>query len=214
MNAGLCNLATLRRHLLAAGSMADERRFDEVLTDLGRGVAAEFDRRCNRRLAYLAGDTITITGNRAHFTLPRYPLVEVTKVETRASDADAWTEDTAQPYRTQAEAGMVFFGGELGGVETQVRLTWTGGYWFETLEPDEDGYPTSAPDPDAIALPADLLHAFLLHCRAVWQSLDKVGADLLRTGSSSQFVTGSIGSLDLSPVVSATLRHYTRYAMS
>lgn len=213
MNAGLCNLATLRRHLLT-GSMAAETRFDDVIRDLGLGIAALFEKRCGRRFGYLAGDTIIVTGDRSHFVLPRYPLVAVTKVETRGSDADAWVESTDQPYSTNPASGMVKFGAELGNCDTQVRITWEGGYWWETLEPEDDGYPTQAPDEDAVALPADLLGAFLLHARAVWQTLDKTGADLLRTGSSSQFVTGSIGTLDLSPQVLQTLTDYRRYQLS
>lgn len=213
MNAGLCNLATLRRHLLTGG-LASETRFDDTIRDLGLGIAAMFEQRTGRRFAYLAGDTITVTGDRSHFIVPRYPITEVTKVEIRSSDAEAWAQQTGQPWRTNPDSGVLHFGGELGGFDTYVQVTWSGGYWWETLEPDEAGYPSAEPHADAAALPADLLSAFLLHARSVWQTLDKTGADLLRTGSSSQFVTGSIGTLDLSPQVLATLNHYRRYSLS
>jgi hypothetical protein len=213
MNAGFCNLATLRRHLLGA-SLADDRTHDDVLLALGLGTAAMFERRTGRRFAYLAGDTIEVTGDRSHFIVPRYPIVSITSVEYRGSDAETYTTQTGQPWRSHNASGIIHFGAELGSFDSYLRITWTGGFWWETLEPEDDGYPSAAPETAPVALPADLLAAFLLHCRSAWQTLDKTGMDLLKTGSSSQFVTGSIGTLDLSPQVSNTLDSYRRYQLS
>lgn len=213
MNAGLCNLATLRRHLLGA-SLGDDRTHDEVLLAIGLGVAAMFEQRTGRRFGYVEEDTIEVTGDRSHFILPRYPIVEVTEVAFRASDAETYAVQTGQPWRSHNAAGIIHFGGELGSFDSYLRITWTGGFFWETLEPDEEGYPSAAPDPAPVALPADLLAAFLIHCRTVWQTLDKTGMDILKTGSSSQFVTGSLGMLDFAPQVTQTLTDYRRYQLS
>jgi hypothetical protein len=213
MNAGLCNLATLRRHILGA-SLGDDRTHDDVILALGLGTAAMFENRTGRRFGYLEDDTIEVTGDRSHFIVPRYPIVSIESVEFRASDAETYAVQSDQPWRSHKASGILHFGAELGSFDSYLRITWTGGFWWEPLDPEEEGYPTAVPDPAPVALPADLLAAFLLHCRATWQVFDKTGMDLLKTGSSSQFVTGSIGTLDLSPQVINTLNDYRRYQLS
>jgi len=47
----------------------------------------------------------------------------------------------------------------------EVRFTFTGGYFFEQLEPEDEGYPTVQP-PGSAPLPKGLRLAWLNHCRA------------------------------------------------
>lgn len=212
MNCGLANLETLKRHLLA-DSLRDGREFDQVITSIGQSVAGLIDAFTNRKLGYLGAAEIVFTGDRRHYVLPRYPLVAVASVESRLSDADEWTKLDDEPWTTHAASGLIRFGGELGDELLQVKVKWAGGYWFETLEPDDDGWPSSAPV-GATALPADIQGAWLMQCRAVWAAIDKLGGDILKTGSSSQFVSGSLAGLELIPMVKAMLQGHIRYQLS
>ena len=212
MNAGLGNLDTMRRHLLA-GTIRSERRFDDALLEVGRVVAASFERHCNRVFGWEAGSVVTASAGRSHLVLPRYPVASVSRVRIREGVSAEWEELTGEPYELDAAAGLVRFSGELGDELTVVEVTYDGGYWWETLEPEDEAYPSAKPE-GAAALPDGLRMAWLMQCRAVWASLDKTGVDVLRTGSSSQFVTGSLTQMELAPMVRELLNGYVRYALS
>ena len=209
MNCGLTNLDRLKKHLLA-NSLAGETKWDQVITDLGLAVAALFDATINRDLAYQVNSEITFTGDRGHYVLPRYPIVSIASIQMRYFDAEPWMDITGQPIRSNAATGIVYFGGVLGTEALQVKMVWTGGYWFETLEPDDEGYPSAAPAGVAV-LPNDLTGAFLFQCRAVWQLIDKTGADILTSGKESQT---SLQTMVLIPMVRQMLNEYTRYQLS
>lgn len=212
MNAGLGNLDLLRRHLLA-GTIASERRFDAGLSEVGLVVAASFERHCNRVFGWEANSVVTASAGREHLVLPRYPVASVSRVRTRSGATAEWEELTDEPYELDAAAGLVRFSGTLGDERTLVEVTYDGGYWWETLEPEDEAYPSAKPA-GATALPDGLRMAWLMQCRAVWASLDKTGVDVLRTGSSSQFVTGSLTQMELAPMVRELLNGYVRYALS
>jgi len=211
MHCGLSNLDDLKRELLPSG-LRSGRTFDAAIIAVGQGMAGIFDGRTNRLLAREADATATWSADRDHVYVPRYPIESVSRVEV-SEDGSTWETVSGEPVLWDATTGLVRFGGTVGGYDERVRVTWTGGYWFGALEPDEEGYPEMIPT-GATALPPELRSAFFLACRAVWQALDKTGADVLRTGSSSQFVSGSLSGLELPPLVEQTLLRYRRYVLS
>jgi hypothetical protein len=219
MNCGLTNLHTLKAHLLA-GTMAAETQFDSALQMIGLGVRGVFEQVCNRRLGYQVDDTVVFSGDRPHYYLPRYPMSGVTKVEMRYFQTDSWTEITGQPISVNYETGLLHFGYFLGRWPLQVGATWSGGYWFDTLEPDDEGYPASKPEvTDATALangaqvaslPDELRAAFLWQCEAVWAARDKLGTGLVdKPGQQS-----GMGEIKLAPMVQQMLQEYIRYQLS
>ena len=218
MNCGLTNLDTLKRHLLA-GSMASESQFDSVIAIIGLGVAGMFDTFTNRKLAWMAGDVVTYSGDRPHMYLPRYPIREVTSVNMRYFQTDTWCEITGQPITVNFESGLLHFGYTLGRFPLQVQTVWSGGYWYETLEPDDEGYPSAAPeagsDPNGLParfflLPDALRSAFLWQCEAIWAARDKLGMGLVDKPSQQS----GLGELKMSPIVEAMLRPFVRYQLS
>jgi len=56
MNAGLGTLTALKAQLLPA-TQRDGTKWDDLILGLGLGVAASFDRHCNRLLGWAADDT-------------------------------------------------------------------------------------------------------------------------------------------------------------
>jgi hypothetical protein len=208
MNAGLTNLDTLRKTLLAS-SLAGETKFDDRIKVIGLGMAGAFDKHCNRRLGYKENDTMQFSGDRPHYYLPRYPIVSVAAIQMKYFRTDAWTDISDQPISMNEEIGLVHFGYTLGRHPLQVKATWTGGYWFETKEPEDDGYPSAAPA-GATLLPDDLRSAFLLQCERVWYAGDQLGMGLVgKPGEES-----GIERLELAPLVKTILKGYVRYQLS
>jgi hypothetical protein len=219
MIAGLCNLDTLKKHLLPS-SMAPETRFDLPIQLIGAGVRGAFEQYCNRKFVYTVDDTQDFTGNRSHYYLPRYPLSGVTKIEMRYFQTDDWTEITDQPITISYENGLVAFGYTLGREPLRVRATWSGGYWFEPLEPDDDAYPSTKPEvTDELALrngaqipnlPDELLSAFLWQCEAVWATRDKLGIGL----NDKPDQQSGLSKLELVPMAKGILNQFIRYQLS
>jgi hypothetical protein len=209
MNCGLTNLDALRKHLLP-DSLVGETKFDSVLQVIGLGVAGLFESHCNRKLAYVADAEIQFSGNRRHYTLPRYPVAEIESIETKYFDSEDWTDITGStPYSLNPSNGIIDWGVDLGDPQLQVKITWTGGYWFSVLEPEDEGYPEAGPE-GATVLPADLRSAFLLQCELIWAMRDKVGLGLtVAPGEQS-----GLGNLELSPMVRTMLRGHLRYQLS
>lgn len=218
MNCGLGNLDSLKKHLLAQ-TLAGETRFDLVIKDIGLGVARRFDRFCNRTIAYFDHATEIFSGDRDHWYMSRYPFISIEKVELRFFAADNWTNISGQPVGINEETGLLHFNYTLGVRPMMVRVTWSGGYWYEQLEPDDAAYPSSAPaavqaatsiEPAKFALPDDLRLAWLMQCRHLWDSVDKLGTSLVdKPGQQS-----AMGALELVPDVKETLQRYVRYQTS
>lgn len=219
MNCGLGNLDSLKRHLMPA-TMLSNKQFDKRLVDIGLGVAALFDSYCNRKFAYGENLTQIFRGARSHWYMPNFPVVSFAKVELRYFKADNWTDISGQPLAVNEETGLLSFGYTLGVDPIQVRVTWTGGYWFETLEPEgDDGFPSPVPDaianntalePSKFMLPADVRLAWLLQCGEVWNKIDKLGTSMVDKPDEQNLT----GALKLSPMVEDALRPYRRMQIS
>jgi len=209
MNAGLGNLTELKAQLLAEALRVDTG-YDAVLLAIGRGVAGQFDTFCNRKLARAEGDTYTVTADREQYYLPRYPVESVSQVELKTDEATGWVVQADDIILTKNPAsGMVYLGSAYGPYYAHIRFTYTGGYWFDETEENNDTLPTGA-----TALPADVKLAWILQCRAVWQSIDKLGTDILKTGSSAAQAAASVSGLDLVSAVEKALQKHIRYAMT
>jgi hypothetical protein len=211
MNAGFGNLRTLKETLLAPGLVAGVQ-FDARLLQIGLGVAAAFDQFCGRKFARAEGATDIFPADRMHFLLPRFPIESVTGAELKLSEADGWEEQELSTWvRTIDLAnGIVFLPDEdAGPYYAQVRFTYTGGYWWDTKEPTEVGYPTATPA-GATELPQDLKLAWLLQCKRTWDLQDKLGTGITKAGSDATFAAESMGSLKLIDEVQRMLMKYTR----
>jgi hypothetical protein len=211
MNAGLGNLDVLRKFLLA-DSLAGENRFDAKIKAIGLGMAGMMDQSCNRKFAFADDDTATFDVMRTHFYLPRYPISEISKVEQRDVSGGDWYDLGAVAgviVNRDEEKGWISFGW-LRGIQTSLlRVTYSGGYWFETLEPDDEGYPSAAPVGVAV-LPDEVKTAWLLQCQEVWNKMDKLGAGLT-DGPDKQ---SSLDKLELVPLVKQMLKQHVRYQIT
>jgi hypothetical protein len=181
MNCGLGNLDTLKRHLLPGGSLDGETKFDQVFLDIGTGVADDMENFCNRKFGRVVGDQVTFQADRASFVLPRFPIEAVSRVELALTGAEGFiVQDASFIQSVSLQSGIVYLpeAPDAGPYWGQVRFTYTGGYWFEELEPEDPGYPSVQPA-GSTALPKGLRLAWLNQCRAVWNAYDKLGVGLV-----------------------------------
>lgn len=208
MNAGLGNLTELKARLLAE-ALRGSTDYDNALIALGQGVAALFEKECNRKLMRLENDRCEFSMDRNHYYLPRYPVESIALVEERDTLQGDYVVSPDMLQQQQNDTGYIWFGGVIGMYWMRLRVTYTGGYWWETLEPTDEGYPSAMPD-GATPLPNDLKLAWYLQCEHVWAHMDKLGLGLAeKPGEQS-----SLTEITLIPAVKEILNGYIRYQIS
>jgi hypothetical protein len=225
MNAGFSNLDWLKKQLLA-DTLKNDKRFDARILVIGKGVAASFERYCNREFCYATGILEVFSGDRPHWFARRTPVTQFTKVELRFFQADPWTDISGQPVSVDEEKGYIDFGYTLGRRPMQTRLTYNGGYLWNQLEPDDAAYvvPVAIPpdiannqagiDPNKFLLPDDLLFAWITQCRKVWEAIDKIGDKILDVGSNTKNPSEALAGLDLVPEVKFILDCHKRFQLT
>lgn len=204
MNAGFSSLASLKAQLLAA-SLRSRSDWDAQILALGQGVASLFDGVLNRKLARVVGDTFEQRGGKKMVLLPRYPIESIASVETRIGMNDAWeAQDVVDWY--SAESGLVNFPIVLGTPRWRVRVTYTGGYWWNTNETSTDSLPSGA-----TALPEAILTAWHLQCEALWRAKDKLGTQIAKEPEAAG---RALSTGDLLPIVQTMLKDHIRYGLN
>lgn len=210
MNLGLGNLATLKGQLLAAGLQASTD-YDAQLAALGKGVAATFERLCNRTFGRVAAGTYETQANRDHLVLPRYPVEAITAIDLLPEGASVWEAlELSTIVSTSNDSGVIIFDIEPGTWRERLRVTYTGGFFFETLEPTDSGYPTAAPS-GVNVLPDDLRLAWLLQCEHVWRQRDVLGTAI---ASEKKPTTPPLLEAKLIPLVDDVVRAYRRLSLT
>lgn len=207
MNAGLSNLATLKAWLLNP-SLRGSTDFDSQILAIGTGVLGRFEQRCNRKFARVADFVEIFPADRTKHVVQRFPIEVVTRLEVQQVLQDGWAELTDLVINQQLDAGLLYFYGQQGWQRGLVRLTYTGGYWYNQSETDT---PDTQPAGSA-AVPADLLLALQLQVEATWTLRDKLGLSLGESQESRRTLT--LANLQLVPEVDQILQGYIRYQMS
>lgn len=212
MNAGLTNLAKLKAWLLP-DSMTSGADYDEQILAIGKGVAAQLEQYCNRKFARAVGDIFETPGFCLHVVLPRYPLEAAPAIERRDDIATGYV---AEVYNNivvdhNLAAGLIKFGAWAGTASSRLRFTFTGGWFWEQLEPADVGYPTAQPA-GSTAVPDDVLLAWRLQCEQVWKQRDKLGLNLAE--KPDNVFSGALARVALLDAVKETLRPHMRMTLS
>ncbi len=203
MNIGLGNLSELKVWLLAE-ELRTETAWDAQISAIGCGVAAAFEAYCGRSFEYLVGAQEEFGAERTYLRLPRYPVQDISAVEFRENIRAEWEDILTLLNSWNGNAGIVVFTGAPGSYEGTVRVTWTGGYWYDTSEDGSGVKPAGAR-----ALPADLKLAWLQHCRATWAQYPKLGTPVNTVSQAAALAT-----MPFSPEVTAVLQSYRRLTLS
>jgi hypothetical protein len=152
---GYRDLSTLKARLLPA-DLGDDSAWDDDISAIGLGVAAEFDRFTGRILRRTAGVKLVSTADVSSVVLTSYPVETVTSVSLVSGGI---AEDlTASIQGLHKTAGIIHFVCEPGDQFSTLEITSTGGYWCD----DGEAMPVGA-----TPLPDDLLQAWFQQCRAV-----------------------------------------------
>lgn len=209
MNVGLGNLFSLKTHLLGLAPGTTEARFDQVIKDIGLGVAAQMENYCDRKFSRIAGDQVVLPADRASFSLPRYPIEAVTLVELQQDQATGFQADGAPVIKAVSfQSGLVYLNdfNDAGRYYMQLRFTYSGGFFFEALEPSDPGYPSAQPA-GAAKLPDDLRLAWLTQCRRVWSAFDKIGSKIIYNSAAA---SAALAAMDWTPEAMQMLARYRR----
>jgi hypothetical protein len=209
MNAGFSSLTKLKAQLLAEALRASSK-YDAALLALGKGVVGQFERYCDRKFLRLENATEIIPADRIQFLLSRFPLESIASIELKDNEADGWVAQTISTYvqTIDHENGIVNLpdAADAGAWWAKLRFTFTGGYWVDETEEGNDTLPAGA-----FAVPDDLFLAWILQCKTVWQSLDKLGTKIVDVGAGSSSVASTLNTLELIPDVKQRLGQYQRY---
>lgn len=152
---GYRDLSTLKARLLPA-DLGDEFDWDEDISAIGLGVAAEFDRFTGRILRRTVGAKLVSTADVTSIVLTSYPVETVTSISLVSGGTSS--DLTTSIQGLHKTAGIIHFVSEPGDQFSTLEITSTGGYWCD----DGEAMPV-----DATALPDDLLQAWFQQCRAV-----------------------------------------------
>lgn len=211
MNLGLGNLIELKRFLLAT-DLVSRSTWDARIEALGKGVAKLIDKHCNRKFERAAGAVDDFTADRRSWTLERYPVEVLTSIEQKTSESEGFVSMGAVSgvvIGADGGCGIVQFGGVLGPYTSRVRITYTGGYWFDDTE-DATGVMPGA----ATLLPEDVKLAWFLQCQKAWQVMDPLGAGIAKGGSDANLVGLSLAGLEIIPQVKQLLAGHVRYQIT
>ena len=198
MNAGLGSLLDLKTRLLPPQSRSQTDSDAEIVA-IGLGTARWFERYCDRRFARCVGDTYLCRADRSYVVVPRYPLEDVALVETLAIGETQWTPVT-QVWQLYPYAGMLDLGGTFGSAAAQLRVTYTGGWWWDETEDGSGVLPAGA-----FALPDDLRFAWHEQSAFLFGRSQRLGLEKI-----AQHGTFEIASLDFLPHVAEILGGYRR----
>lgn len=209
MNAGLASLTYLKIQLLAEKHRIDAA-YDAPLTAIGLGVALLMEKFCNRQFERTVDATVEFPGDRDTLCVPRLPLESISALAL-ASDYATGFEATDLTWIASVDnrSGVVQFTGNLGTHLQRARLTYTGGWWWDTSEDASGALPSGA-----TALPADVLLAWVMQCKKCWEVFDAQGTGIAKGGSNVSILGLSLAGLDLLPLVKQTLQPHIRYALS
>lgn len=215
MNAGFETLEYLKKQLLAV-SLQNDKRWDDQLCLIGRGVAGQFERYCGRKFFRMVNATQIIPGDRVDYLLERYPVESVSQMQLLLKQSQGWQplDMNCIVSTIDLRSGIIHLDtdSDLAGPSSQVQITYTGGYWWQTCSKDDPDY-SAVPPAGANLLPQSIRLAWIMQCRKIWESIDKTGKDILQVGSNPENYSQSLGALDLIPLVKSALEEFVRYTM-
>jgi hypothetical protein len=211
MDLGLSNLIKLKTRLLPQ-EFVSGTTYDSLVTQVGRGIAYSFEEFCNRRWHRHVGHQDIFSADKVCWIASRFPVETITAIDVKTDEASGWVSagDVSGAIETfNPTTGVIHFPSLLGDASTLIRITYTGGYWFDTTEDNSGSLPSGA-----TLLPYYIEEAYYLQAMKVWETIDKQGANTGKSGGGDAGLLGlSLAGLDLIPAVQKMLRPARRMAI-
>ena len=200
MNAGFGSIALLKSLVLPV-TLRAETTWDEALARLGRGVVAQFEAHCSRTFQRAASTTMFCDAARRVISVPRLPLESVSEIALRLALESSYTAQADLIASTDLKAGIITLSQIPGTTQDHLRITYTGGWWWDTTEDSTGTLPTGA-----ATVPDDMNMAWMLQVQHLAQQHN------LFTTQAVETKKGTFPETDLIPAVKRTLAGYVRYA--
>lgn len=202
MDAGFSNLSYLKDRLLLASDAAGSA-YDDAVLALGRSVASFFEVHCDREFARVVNHVYEAPADRSYVIVPRYPIESVSSAEVRDNLVDGWKAQ--EVLNILPDSGMVYFVGDIGIYGSTAKITYTGGYWWDT---SEDGSQTQPSGSNAI--PQGLVLLWAQFCKYLWDRSSIENS--AKAGFSTELEKFITKESDLPAFVSNGLHSYRRFA--
>lgn len=204
MDAGFSSLAKLKQHIWPQ-NWQEVDVADDQLVALGLGIRGLFESFCGRPFVRTAGAVETFPADTACIQLALTPVETLTSVELQTERDGSWTNITTDVQRL-SKAGVVTLAAQAGTAGETLRVTFTGGYWWDTTENHSGSLPSGA-----TAIPPAVQFAWFIQCKAVWASMetDSVKA-AMQTGNLTA-LSNLINGAKLVPVVETMLTPFRRF---
>ena len=199
-------MTELKGQLLAA-SLRSDTNYDAVITGIGLGVANLFDQLLQPDVLPDCQETGGLFGGPAALVSRRYPVEVITGNEKKDDETDGFVASPLPPdgssliQQTQLDQGYIMFIAVQGYYFSRIRITYTGGFWFDTTEDNSGVLPNAA-----TLLPAAVKAAWYVQCQEVWNRLDRLGAQIAQNPEKQT----ALDKLELAPFVKQLLGPFKR----
>lgn len=196
-DAGFGNLGVLRGLVLAEeqSSLTD---WDTALQQIGLGVVQAFEGYCGRKFYRQTSivEEMSLVGSTLQ--VQRYPIESVTSVQYRTDEDDSYS--TGEIQQVSESAGLIYCY-EWFRLGYSVKVTYDGGYWWDTSDDDSGSLPEGA-----TAIPDDLVDAWAAQVQHVAEARNIFGGAAAAANPKKGDQTAA--NLDFIPYVSAVLDRY------
>jgi hypothetical protein len=205
VNAGLSSLTKLKAAILP-DSMRANAMWDDTLIALGLGVADAIESYLDRKLGWMVDDVTEYDAERVVVGVPRYPVLAFTAVELQSTPGATWESIGGSVMRFMPKAGLISFQHSPANEFGTIRVTSTGGFWWDESEEADGTMPEGA-----TPLPGALFTAWAMQVQAHCNALDLFGAQAGKDtlGSSSNLLTNADAFI---PAVESMLKSFRRFA--
>jgi hypothetical protein len=204
MNAGLGSLANLKASVLPDG-LRESTEYDNALLALGRGAADMMQVHCNRLFDRVEDDVFDCPAHTSALCVPRFPLEDIASLTMRPAGGTVWEDIMDQVTNRFDSAGVIELGAIMGTHQDVLRVTYTGGWWWDTTE---DG--TAVKPEGATELPYAVQHLWHMQCQAVIEHTNLLTTQSAKSSEESDSIR-ALRQLDMLPIVKSGLASYIRY---
>lgn len=201
MNSGFGSTHYLKS-LILPPQLRERTEWDDALAALGRGVVAQFQNVCNRTFARMASAIYIRDAACLTVSLSRYPLESVTSISLRLATESLFTlQDSSVIANTDLDAGLIHLAQPLGGTRDQIKIIYTGGYWWNVSEDESDTQPDNSN-----TVPDDLISAWSQQVQHLVEVTQLLKAQSAQSGKDAPKTEG----LKLLPGVTDILQRHIR----
>jgi hypothetical protein len=157
----------------------------------------------------MADDVLEMPADSMMNQLPRFPIEGTPVLALRSAGSDTWEVQSGAIDNVGANSGLLYLVAPIGTSRDRLRITWTGGYWFNPQDApaEDDELPEGATE-----VPAGLQLNWLLQCQHILAGRELLAEKSLPSGKASLAVSAEAG-INLLQTVKDSLGAYRLLAL-